>query len=789
MRVIVTDGRLRVRRTATQGSTPMSRGGRFSIAAALATLALLAAPTLALGTTPAPTPTSTSAPTLSGVPAPGQTLTCSTGAWSGNPSGFSYAWLRDGAPIAGQSGSAYVVQSADQGHSISCQVTASNGGGEYTIVGLPSGSYKVEFFPSEGNYLFQYFNGQSSPTTATPVAVTAPNTTSDVNAELHVGGQITGKVTVAAGGAALAEVLVCTFDESSGGGGCATANGGGEYTIVGLPTGSYRVWFYPTGGNYLPQPYVANPVPVTAGSTTPNVDAALAAGGQISGRLTAESGGGAIAGAEACAFESVHENSGGCATTNGNGEYTIQGAASGEYEVSFDAVGCSESGCTQQNYIRKTVKGVVVTAGSTTPNVNAALASGGQISGTVSGAEGGGGVEVCALEPTEGYVQCASTNASGAYTIPALISGEYEVQFSPLFTCGTIGCIPTNYLSQSYGSLVPVAAPNTHAGIDAAMSSAGKISGRITAETGGGAIAGGSACAYELTTKSYGACTTTNGNGEYVLQGFATGTYEVRFAAVGCGENGCTQQNYLERVITGVVVTAGSTTPNVNAALQAGGQIAGRVTDAATHAALANVFVCASGELGAKEFGYGCATTTGAARASGVARSNALSVPAPNSSFKLVGKPKFNAKTGNLVFTFQFPNAGHLGWSLFFKNSDVGFADSLGISLGEGGAVAETARKKHKKCKKGSKKHRGRCVRILVPFSSGSKNVPAGTVKVSVHASRKALEALKSGHPLHVSGTFTFHSSLGGAPASDKVSTVVRPSKKKKGKHGKHHRG
>lgn len=74
-------------------------------------------------------PTSTAAPTLSGTAAVGQTLTCSQGQWAGNPTSLSYTWLRGATAIAGQAGSTYVVQEADQGQTISCMVTASNAAG------------------------------------------------------------------------------------------------------------------------------------------------------------------------------------------------------------------------------------------------------------------------------------------------------------------------------------------------------------------------------------------------------------------------------------------------------------------------------------------------------------------------------------------------------------------------------------------------------------------------------------------------------------------------------------
>lgn len=75
------------------------------------------------------TPASTAAPTLTGTPAVGQALSCSQGSWSHEPTYLVYQWLRNGTVIAGQTGSTYTVQAADQGKSITCVVWAGNGAG------------------------------------------------------------------------------------------------------------------------------------------------------------------------------------------------------------------------------------------------------------------------------------------------------------------------------------------------------------------------------------------------------------------------------------------------------------------------------------------------------------------------------------------------------------------------------------------------------------------------------------------------------------------------------------
>jgi hypothetical protein len=80
-------------------------------------------------------PVNTIAPVASGTPAVGQTLSCTTGSWTGVPAPtFGYAWLHDGVPIVGATASTYVVQAADQGNGLTCRVTGTNKSGSAAAV-------------------------------------------------------------------------------------------------------------------------------------------------------------------------------------------------------------------------------------------------------------------------------------------------------------------------------------------------------------------------------------------------------------------------------------------------------------------------------------------------------------------------------------------------------------------------------------------------------------------------------------------------------------------------------
>lgn len=70
-------------------------------------------------------PSNSVAPVISGTAQEGQTLTCSTGTWSGSPT-YTYQWKRNGSNIGSATNSTYTLVTADVGQSIKCTITATN---------------------------------------------------------------------------------------------------------------------------------------------------------------------------------------------------------------------------------------------------------------------------------------------------------------------------------------------------------------------------------------------------------------------------------------------------------------------------------------------------------------------------------------------------------------------------------------------------------------------------------------------------------------------------------------
>jgi len=156
--------------------------------------------------------------------------------------------------------------------------------GNYTVSGLPSGSFKVEFYGYGWNYISEWYNDKVSFATADPVTVTAGSVTPNINAQLAQEGKISGRVTdISAVGLQNIQVCIYVLEENYLTYGYTDANG--DYTVNNLPAGDFKVFFSNNGNNYFSEWYndkasfmTADPVTVTAGSTTPNINAQLSAG-------------------------------------------------------------------------------------------------------------------------------------------------------------------------------------------------------------------------------------------------------------------------------------------------------------------------------------------------------------------------------------------------------------------------------------------------------------------------------------------------------------------------------
>ena len=89
--------------------------------------------------TPAPAaPVSTVSPIVTGSAVVGRTVTAVPGGWDQGGLAYAYQWLRDGVPVPGATSSSFPLGTADVGHRISVQVTATRAGGPAGVAASPS---------------------------------------------------------------------------------------------------------------------------------------------------------------------------------------------------------------------------------------------------------------------------------------------------------------------------------------------------------------------------------------------------------------------------------------------------------------------------------------------------------------------------------------------------------------------------------------------------------------------------------------------------------------------------
>jgi hypothetical protein len=124
----------------------------------------------------ATTPHNTAPPAISGTPTQGQTLTASTGNWSGTaPITYAYSWRRCDATggscsaISGATASTYTLTNADAGATVRIRVTATNSEGSTQSTSVPSA------------VIASSTTTTTTTTTPTPPATGCPSGTGNVN--------------------------------------------------------------------------------------------------------------------------------------------------------------------------------------------------------------------------------------------------------------------------------------------------------------------------------------------------------------------------------------------------------------------------------------------------------------------------------------------------------------------------------------------------------------------------------------------------------------------------------
>ncbi|MBM7517930.1 carboxypeptidase regulatory-like domain-containing protein [Nocardioides nitrophenolicus] len=534
-----------------------------------------------------------------------------------------------GTPLAGITVVAYCN---DDGDWYWCEQTTSGANGGYAFT-LPAGTYHVGAFSEDNRYAAAFFGGTDE--------VNAANLTppvSDVDLVLTPNATVKGKVGQGLLNTGVADVDVCLYQQVSHDGetwwdcaGRAVTGSNGTYTAYVAP-GSYRVGFS-VGDNHLRDVYYPNAatletatdVSVTAAGRT-GINVKMVPNAKVTGTVTAETGGAAVAGAQVTAYRLVQE--GGASSwepvrstaANGSGGYELY-LAPGSYRIGFDNPCDAEGPCSTRyrpefwndKVSVESATDVSVPNSGSVAGISATLKRNARITGTVTAQAGGApidGAEVTALrqvtEQIDGethtywdQIAWASTDATGGYDL-FVPTGSYRVSFDDgcADTCEDL--YQTEYWNDAAdlesADDIAVTAPASQLGIDAALARNGRITGTVTAENGGAALADIQVVALDEVTYQAGGETytdwspvgfaTTDADGDYTLNA-PPGTHRVGFFEPCWGATCRYLAEYYDDAATpeqgtDVTVTGpDATTPDVDAALAEGSLLSGKLTGTA----------------------------------------------------------------------------------------------------------------------------------------------------------------------------------------------------------------
>ncbi|MEM3731884.1 MAG: carboxypeptidase-like regulatory domain-containing protein, partial [Candidatus Bathyarchaeia archaeon] len=317
--------------------------------------------------------------------------------------------------------------------------------------------------------------------------------------------------------------------------GYAITNSMGQYLISeGIPTGTYTVRVFAQG--YINAE--RENVQVVTGQEVSGINFYLSKSGGISGKVTDATSGAPLKNIMVVASSSDGEY-GWYGLTDANGDYSIiSNLDTGIYEVTV---------VFPEGYIMKSIEGVSVIAGSEVKDVNFALERSGIISGKVFAVPSGvplGNATVTAASQDGKYYGYAITNATGHYRISSglgtgtyIVMAIYGMNFGQAMGINVIAGLETSNVD------IPITvAPPPPSGI---------ITGKVT-DKSGDPIANAQVSASG--PAGHGEARTDQ-DGNYVISsGLGTGVYTVTASAPG----------YTTESVSGVSVTVGQVTPNIN---------------------------------------------------------------------------------------------------------------------------------------------------------------------------------------------------------------------------------
>jgi len=347
----------------------------------------------------------------------------------------------------------------------------------------------------------------------------------------------------------------------------------GAYTFSGKWPGRYKIVFSNPATTAVwnggaPAEEAAPFIELADGQAVTGVDASLLTAGSISGTVTFADGAEPEPVLVSAFPEGSSEPSAG-ASTDPDGNYTLEGLAPGSYKLNF--MGTSGQYPTVWNgnsLSQETAPAIVVAGGAAVTGEDVTFtvdAGGASISGTVARLGGGGveGTPVQVFNLSGAPVSLANVSADGTYAVSGLAAGSYKVAVLP----SPIGSDPVWYggADEATATPVEVAAGSAVTGIDFTLPAAASLSGTVAGYDGEAPLM---VRAYPAANPSprFGpplGFALVNPDGSYTVSGLPTGQVKVQLY----GEIGGYANEWYGGTMataTTVDVTVGQTTPGID---------------------------------------------------------------------------------------------------------------------------------------------------------------------------------------------------------------------------------
>ncbi|HEX8305197.1 MAG TPA: carboxypeptidase regulatory-like domain-containing protein [Jatrophihabitans sp.] len=427
--------------------------------------------------------------------------------------------------------------------------------GSWRITNLAPGTYTVCYEttpsthgPSPTGYLSGCYRQQPfllDGSGGTPITVRAGKMTTGIRDYLPVAGAFSGRFTDPSG-AGIGNVHVYIIEVALQHASEVTSAADGSYTYPSLPAGNYYVCFSAgraTGAssagyvdecydNQVPWSGGGTAVPVSLGHTTTGINATLAVGGAVTGKVT-DPVGNPMPGLDMYLMPSSGQSQGGLGATDAQGVYRIIGIVPGAYTFCVTET-WHTSPSAPYGYARECPEsgpGFEVTAGQTTTH-NISLRVAGAIGGSVSGSDGSPvpSVWTKVFDPSGAEVDSTITDENGYWELAGLGAGQYTVCYDTTFTNGNYrrGCYDSQPNGATTGTLVTVAEGQLTT-VNDSLEPGATITGAVTDSTSSGlawvvvwAVTPGGTRVRPVYTDD---------TGRYTLSGLDAGSYLVCFNA------------------------------------------------------------------------------------------------------------------------------------------------------------------------------------------------------------------------------------------------------------------